>query len=71
MIHVVRRLPETWSSILVFLFPKSKQNFKIKWVGWRVFFAKKIIRGGKATQTEPSKKELHRSHFEELTFLTN
>ena len=34
----------------------------------RVFFTKNIFRGGKATQTEPSMKELHRSHFEELAF---
>ena len=29
---------------------------------------KKFLRGGIAMQPEPSKKELHRSHFEELAF---
>ena len=33
-----------------------------------VFCKKQFLRGGIATQLEPSKKELHRSNFEELAF---
>ena len=34
----------------------------------RVLFTKAFLRGGMAMQPEPSMKELHCSHFEELAF---
>ena len=57
---------ESCGSTSLFLFPKSKQTFKIKWQC--VFFPKNIFKGGKATQPETPKIEHYRSSFEDLAF---
>ena len=54
------------SSTSLFLFPKSKQNFKIKWQC--VFFTKTFLEEVKATQPEPPKIEHYHSRFEDLAF---
>ena len=54
--------------ILIFLFPKSEQNTKLNDCEGAYFFKKAFLRESMPPHPEPSKKELHRSHFEELAF---
>ena len=65
---VFRHLSESWSSILVFLFPKSKQNLKMALTACIFYKKKTYLRGSMATHPKSSKRELHHSHFEEFAF---
>ena len=79
MMYVVRRLPESWSRISVFLFLKSKQNLKksqnLMSVKAYNHFSKKQNKKkekvGVATHPKSSNKELCRRHFEKFAFCLN